>query len=86
MEVEIIELPEPSTTEMKALLHGVLRSAVDQLAEIVPFHTGDVMSAAMTMIVETGLEGEPPEKLRATLVEVLDALLASYAAQKEKSN
>jgi len=78
--------PEPNTDEMVNLISNVLGNALDQLRELFPFTSGDVMSACMHMVVETGLLNASPEKLRNDVITGLDSVLAEKAEHRRKAN
>lgn len=86
MQVEIMELPKHSTDEMVTFLHGALLGTANSVSDVVRFTTGDLMSAALHLIVDAGLENASPEQLRADIVKGLDAILADRAEERRKAN
>lgn len=86
MQVKIVEMPEHSTDAMVSLIHQVLSSVVGQLANDIQFTTGDVMSAALHLIVDAGLMNATPASLRADIVTAVDNMLAEYAKNRGTVN
>lgn len=82
-ETEISEIPERCTDQMVTMLFGVLHDALDKVHEGISFSRGDVMAAAMHLIVETGLEAASPEMLREDVINGFDLTLADQLSHRE---
>ncbi len=71
--------PEPGSDEMVTLLNDVLHAALGQLSPSLHFTAGDVMGAAMYILVDAGLEASSPAVLRGDIIIALDRMLADWA-------
>lgn len=86
MQIEVVEMPEHGTDAMVTLLHRVLNSLVGQLANDIKFTTGDVMSAALHLIIDAGLMNASPANLRKDIATSVDRILAEVAKKREAMN
>lgn len=84
--VIVVEPPEPGTDEMVTLLTHAIGEAFNQLHQMFPFTSGDVMSACMHLLVEAGLSNASPAKLREDAIMALDGVLDENAKRRQKVN
>lgn len=78
--------PEPNTDAMVTLLHQILDGAAESFSNLTSFTRGDLMGAALYMVVEVGSEGSPPDKLREDIIAAVDRILADMAQEKARMN
>lgn len=75
--------PQPNTNEAI----NVIGNAIDDLLHQLPFRftNGDVMSAALYLVVECGLNSATPEQLKQDIIESLDNVIAGVMAENKKN-
>jgi hypothetical protein len=81
----VISVPAPNSDGMVTLLGDLFEQMISHLP--FQFSHGDVMSAALYMVIDAGLINAPsPEKLRSDIVDGLDRILAERAAERRQLN
>ena len=79
--VEILEL-KPDSTEMVKFIASQMDALFNTLSDVIPFTTGDVMSACLCHMIEAGKIGRKGdmEGLQRDLHQSVDIAIAHYSA------
>lgn len=79
--ITLVAVPDSNTDAMVSFLGDLFEQMVGQLP--FSFSHGDIMSAAMYLVVDAGLVNAPsPERLRQDVIDALDRIIAERATEK----
>ncbi len=88
-QIQIIEIPPPNSNEMVKFIAARMDELFNSLAVMIPFTTGDIMSACLCHMIESGKVGRQGDMaaLQDDIMKSVEIAIAHYdPARKERQN
>lgn len=84
--ITLVAIPSPGTNEMVQFICSQMDQLFASMQEVVPFTTGDVMSACLCIMVEAGKVGRKGDLdgLKNDLLQSVEVAIAHYGRPDRK--